>query len=69
VPRLPLPIKDPSRAGMLPARGSPEMSNLAVLVAVVAALYFGRDIFVLEVPADPPPDQGRTALASHRSRL
>ena len=45
MPRLPLPIKDTRRPEILPVRDSPGLA-LAVLIGVVAALYFGRDIFV-----------------------
>lgn len=42
MPRLPLPVVDPRRHEL----GTPGVSSLALLVVVVAALYFGREIFV-----------------------
>lgn len=42
MPRLPLPVVDPRRHEL----GTPGTSSLALLVVMIAALYFGREIFV-----------------------
>lgn len=46
MPPMPFNGADPRRPEILPGPSGSGLQNLAVLVVVVAALYFGRDIFV-----------------------
>lgn len=43
---IPLPGKDFRRVEVLPGQGGAGIQNLAIFVVVIAALYFGREIFV-----------------------
>jgi len=46
MPPMPFPVTDQRRPDLAPGQSGAGMPNLAVMVVVVAALYFGRDIFV-----------------------